>query len=70
MMGVVFVPFPTALLGENLLTSHASPAVVLYSAMGALMAVGWALVSWAASHITLYHDAQHRSSLELPIQAH
>ena len=48
MLGVVFVPFPTALLGENLLTSHASPAVVLYSATGALMAVGWALVSWAA----------------------
>jgi uncharacterized membrane protein len=48
MLGVVFVPFPTALLGENLLTSHASPAVVLYSATGALMAVGWALVSWTA----------------------
>jgi uncharacterized membrane protein len=48
MLGVVFVPFPTALLGENLLTSHASPAVVLYSATGAIMGVGWALVSWAA----------------------
>jgi uncharacterized membrane protein len=48
MLGVVFVPFPTALLGENLLTRHASPAVVLYSATGALMAVGWALVSWTA----------------------
>ena len=48
MLSVVFVPFPTALLGENLLTRHASPAVVLYSATGALMGVGWALVSWAA----------------------
>ena len=48
LLGVVFVPFPTALLGENLLTDHASPAVVLYSATGALMAAGWALVCWAA----------------------
>ncbi|HET7226331.1 MAG TPA: TMEM175 family protein [Candidatus Eisenbacteria bacterium] len=48
MLGVVFVPFPTALLGENLLTRHASPAVVLYSLAGAIMAVGWALVSRAA----------------------
>lgn len=48
MLSVVFVPFPTALLGENLLTRHASPAVVLYSATGALMGVGWALVSRAA----------------------
>jgi uncharacterized membrane protein len=48
MLGVVFVPFPTALLGQNLLTSHAAPAVVLYSATGALLAVGWALVSWTA----------------------
>jgi len=50
MLGVVFVPFPTALLGENLLTSHAAPAVVLYSATGALMGVGWALLGWAALH--------------------
>ena len=48
LLGVVFVPFPTALLGENLLTSHAAPAVVLYSATGALMAVGWALMGWTA----------------------
>jgi uncharacterized membrane protein len=48
LLGVVFVPFPTALLGENLLTHHAAPAVVLYSATGALMAVGWALVGWTA----------------------
>lgn len=48
MLGVVFVPFPTALLGENLLTSHASPAVVLYGATGALLGVGWVLVGWAA----------------------
>src|SRR5262245_44593946 len=48
MLGVVFVPFPTALLGENLMTAHASPAVVLYSVAGAIMGVGWALVAWTA----------------------
>jgi uncharacterized membrane protein len=48
MLGVVFVPFPTALLGENLFTNHAAPAVVLYSAAGAIMGVGWALIGWSA----------------------
>jgi uncharacterized membrane protein len=48
MLGVVLVPFPTTLLGENLFTRHASPAVVLYSATGAIMGIGWALTGWAA----------------------
>jgi uncharacterized membrane protein len=48
MLGVVLIPFPTALLGDNLFTSHASPAVVLYSATGVIMGVGWALTGWAA----------------------
>jgi len=48
MLGVVFVPFPTALLGDNLMTSHAAPAVVLYSAAGVIMGVGWALTGWTA----------------------
>ena len=46
MLSVVFVPFPTALLGENLMTAHASPAVILYSAAGAIMGLGWALMAW------------------------
>lgn len=48
LLGVVFVPFPTALLGEHLLTQHASPAVVLYSAAGAIMGLGWTLVGRSA----------------------
>lgn len=63
MLGVVFVPFPTALLGDNLFTDHAAPAVVLYSATGAIMAAGWALMSWTALHpVPLTRnedDAQH-----------
>jgi uncharacterized membrane protein len=48
LLSVVFVPFPTALLGENLMTRHAAPAVVLYSVAGAIMGVGWALTGWTA----------------------
>jgi uncharacterized membrane protein len=48
LLSVVVIPFPTALLGDNLLTDHASPAVVLYSANYAMQAVGWWLVTRAA----------------------
>lgn len=41
LLAVVLFPFPTALLGENLFTSHAAPAVVLYAASGAFMGLGW-----------------------------
>jgi uncharacterized membrane protein len=34
LLTVGFMPFPTALLGEYLLTDHAAPAVVLYSSVG------------------------------------
>jgi len=48
LLTVVFVPFPTALLGEFLLTDHASPAVVLYDAVLAAQAIGWILLSGTA----------------------
>jgi uncharacterized membrane protein len=48
LLGVVFVPFPTALVGEHLFTHHAAPAVVLYSLDGAIMGLGWAFVGWTA----------------------
>jgi uncharacterized membrane protein len=44
LLTVVFVPFPTALVGEFLLTDHAAPAVVLYDSVLALQAVGWLLL--------------------------
>ena len=44
LLSVVFVPFPTSLLGEFVLTDHAAPAVVLYSGVFALQAVGWILM--------------------------
>ena len=41
---VVFMPFPTSLLGEYILTDHAAPAVILYESTMALQAVGWILI--------------------------
>ena len=45
---VVVMPFPTALLGEHLLTNHAAPAVVLYECVMALQAIGWILMARSA----------------------
>jgi TMEM175 potassium channel family protein len=56
LLTVVFVPFPTALLGEYLLTDHSAPAVVLYNAVLALQAVAWILLGGAALHGRLIRD--------------
>jgi len=48
LLTVVFVPFPTSMLGEFVLTDRASPAVMLYSAVFALQAFGWTLMCSAA----------------------
>jgi len=45
---VVFMPFPTSLLGEYILTDHAAPAVILYEMTMGLQALGWALMTYAA----------------------
>lgn len=44
LLTVVFLPFPTALLGATVLTDHASPAVILYNVTMAMQAIGWSLV--------------------------
>jgi uncharacterized membrane protein len=45
LLSVVFIPFPTALLGRFLFTDHATPAVVIYSAVIWLQAIGWWLLT-------------------------
>ena len=45
LLTVVFVPFPTSLIGEYISTDHAAPAVVLYDSVLALQALGWILIS-------------------------
>jgi len=51
LLTVVFMPFPTSLLGEFLLTDHAAPAVILYNSTMALQAIGWIL----STHVSLKH---------------
>ena len=48
LMTVVFVPFPTALMGEYILTDYAAPAVVLYDAVLAIQGVAWVFLCGAA----------------------
>ena len=61
LLTVVFMPFPTALVGEYLLTDHAAPAVVIYNAVTAVQAVGWILVSGAAMGDRLTKDEKSNS---------
>jgi uncharacterized membrane protein len=41
LLTVVFIPFPTSLLGAFIWTDHAAPAVVLYDAVLAIQAISW-----------------------------
>jgi uncharacterized membrane protein len=55
LLACVIIPFPTGLLGNSLLTDHAAPAVVLYSATHAMQALGWTALS--RTSIPLLRDA-------------
>ncbi len=48
LLAIVFIPFPTSLMGDYILTDHAAPAVVLYGAVNLLMSISWHLVTRAA----------------------
>lgn len=48
LLSIVVIPLPTSMLSEYLFTDHASPAVVLYSAVLALQSVSWIFLSQAA----------------------
>jgi len=48
LLSVVFMPFPTSLMGEYIFTDHAAPAVILYDAVIAIQAIGWILISSTA----------------------
>jgi uncharacterized membrane protein len=52
LLTVVFMPFPTALVGEYLLTDHVAPAVVVYNSVTAVQALSWILVTGAALGLT------------------
>ncbi len=44
LLSVVFIPFPTSLIGEYILTDHAAPAVIVYNLVLTLQAFAWALI--------------------------
>jgi uncharacterized membrane protein len=48
LLTVVFLPFPTSLMGEYILTDHAAPAVILYNSVLSIQSVGWILMCRAA----------------------
>lgn len=54
LLSVVFLPFPTSLLGEYLLTDHATPAVVLYNLNLSFQSVGWIFICKTALRDKLY----------------
>jgi len=45
LLTVVFIPFPTSLVGEYILTDHAAPAVILYNSTLAFQAISWILLT-------------------------
>lgn len=53
---VVFLPFPTSLMGEYILTDHAAPAVILFNGVLAAQSIAWLLMS-----ITSLRGKIHRS---------
>lgn len=48
LLTVVFIPFPTSLVGENILSDHSTPAVFLYTSIIAFQGIGWVLISGAS----------------------
>jgi uncharacterized membrane protein len=56
LLAVVFIPFPTSLLGEHLFTDHAAPAVMLYNFSLALQAIGWILIGGTSLKEKLYKN--------------
>jgi len=56
LLTVVFIPFPTALLGQFIGTEHAAPTVMLYNAVLAIQALGWIAVTATARADGLCRD--------------
>jgi len=61
LLSVVFIPFPTSLIGENLFTDHSVPAVVLYEGTLALQATGWILLCNASLKKQLAKDERSKT---------
>ena len=64
LLTIVLIPFPTKLMGEYVLTNHASPAVVAYNAVFALAGLAWYLMSRSAVACDLSHSAEAESKVK------
>lgn len=56
LISVVFIPFPTSLIGEYILTNHAAPAVILYNFTLILQALSWVLICTSGLRGNLARD--------------
>lgn len=57
LLSVVFLPFPTSLLGEYVLTDHAAPAVALFSFTIVAQSLSWILLFTAVlNHNLVYNE--------------
>ena len=65
LLTVAVIPFPTALLGEYLLTDMAAPAVVIYNAVIVLQAAGWVLMAESALRGKLTKNETSTSSMRV-----
>ena len=65
LLTVVLVPFPTALLGEYILTDYSSPAVVVYNSVLALQAVGWISLTGEALRNKLTKDETAKAAMRV-----
>ena len=65
LLTVAFIPFPTALLGEFILSGSASPAVVLYNAVLAAQAIAWILLTRSALRGGLARDEDAEASMRV-----
>lgn len=65
LLTVVFIPFPTSLLGSYVWTDHAAPAVVLYDGVLAMQAIGWLLIT----HTALRNDLVHNEAAAAVVRA-
>ena len=63
LLTVVFIPFPTALLGAFVSTDHAAPAVVIYNAVLSMQAIAWIFLTSAALNDHLATDERSRATL-------
>ena len=65
LLTVVFVPFPTSLMGEYILTDHAAPAVFLYNAVIALQGLSWICLCGSAIGNHLSKNEKSRAQLAI-----